>query len=158
MAKLFTNSREPDQTPQNASSNLGLHCLPITTFFLRRSGVVGSILKRVMLCLKYDDGIANSADLIKLLSLTWGYICSGISTRILRLSTEYFWYQWTSTKVSVNLWLYIDKLFYWHIKYIGARIKENAYTNRFQSQERKFLWLPVCFSIHLHPSKKTFTL
>ena len=30
MAKLFVNSGDNDQTPQNAASDLGLHCLPIT--------------------------------------------------------------------------------------------------------------------------------
>ena len=30
MDKLFANSEDPDQTPQNAVSDLGLHCLPIT--------------------------------------------------------------------------------------------------------------------------------
>ena len=30
MAKLFANSGEPNQTPQNAASDLDLHCLPIT--------------------------------------------------------------------------------------------------------------------------------
>ena len=28
--ELFANSGEPDQTPQNAASDLGLHCLPVT--------------------------------------------------------------------------------------------------------------------------------
>ena len=30
MAKLFANSGDPDQTPRSATSDLGLHCLPIT--------------------------------------------------------------------------------------------------------------------------------
>ena len=30
MAKLFANSRDPDQTPHYAVSVLGLHCLPLT--------------------------------------------------------------------------------------------------------------------------------
>ena len=30
MAKLFSNSGDPDQTPRSAASDLGLHCLPIT--------------------------------------------------------------------------------------------------------------------------------
>ena len=30
MVKLFANSREPDQMPHSAASDLGLHCLPIT--------------------------------------------------------------------------------------------------------------------------------
>ena len=30
MAKLFANSGDPDQTPHNAASDLGQHCLPIT--------------------------------------------------------------------------------------------------------------------------------
>ena len=29
-AKLFANSGDPDQMLQNAASDLGLHCLPIT--------------------------------------------------------------------------------------------------------------------------------
>ena len=29
MAQLFANSRDPDQTPHSAASDLGLHCLPI---------------------------------------------------------------------------------------------------------------------------------
>ena len=29
MAKLFTNSGDPDQTPRSAASDLGPHCLPI---------------------------------------------------------------------------------------------------------------------------------
>ena len=30
MAKLFANSRDPDQMPHSVVSDLGLHCLPIT--------------------------------------------------------------------------------------------------------------------------------
>ena len=30
MAKLFTNSGDPDQIPHSVTSDLGLHCLPIT--------------------------------------------------------------------------------------------------------------------------------
>ena len=30
MIELFANSGDPDQTPQNATSDLGLYCLPIT--------------------------------------------------------------------------------------------------------------------------------
>ena len=29
-AKLFANSGDPDQTPHSVTSDLGLHCLPIT--------------------------------------------------------------------------------------------------------------------------------
>ena len=29
MAKLCANSGDPDQTPQNAASDLGLHCLSL---------------------------------------------------------------------------------------------------------------------------------
>ena len=28
MVELFANSGDPDQTPQNAASDLSLHCLP----------------------------------------------------------------------------------------------------------------------------------
>ena len=30
MVELFANSGDPDQKPQNAASDLGLHCLPVT--------------------------------------------------------------------------------------------------------------------------------
>ena len=36
MAKLFANSGDPDQTPQDAASDLGLHCLPITLLRVSR--------------------------------------------------------------------------------------------------------------------------
>ena len=36
MAKLFANSGDPDQTPQNAASDLGLHCLPLTLLRVTR--------------------------------------------------------------------------------------------------------------------------
>ena len=32
MAKRFANSGDPDQTPHNAASDLGLHCLPISFY------------------------------------------------------------------------------------------------------------------------------
>ena len=32
MAKLFANSGDTDQTPRSAASDLGLHCLPFTSF------------------------------------------------------------------------------------------------------------------------------
>ena len=32
MVELFANNGDPDQTPQNAASDLGLHCLSITPF------------------------------------------------------------------------------------------------------------------------------
>ena len=36
MAKLFANSGDPDQTPHDAASDLGLHCLPNTLFGVSR--------------------------------------------------------------------------------------------------------------------------
>ena len=42
MCELFANSRDPDQTPRSAASDLGLHCLPVT-----RLGV--SSVQRVIL-------------------------------------------------------------------------------------------------------------
>ena len=36
MAKVFANSGDPDQTPQNAASDLGLHCFPITFLGISR--------------------------------------------------------------------------------------------------------------------------
>ena len=31
MVKLFANSGDPDQMPHSAASDLGLHCLPLTS-------------------------------------------------------------------------------------------------------------------------------
>ena len=36
MAELFANSGDPDQMPQNAASDMGLHCLPITLLRVSR--------------------------------------------------------------------------------------------------------------------------
>ena len=36
MIELVTNSGDPDQMPQNAASDLGLHCLPITLLGVSR--------------------------------------------------------------------------------------------------------------------------
>ena len=36
MAKLFANSKDPDQTPRSAASDLGLHCLPSTLLQVSR--------------------------------------------------------------------------------------------------------------------------
>ena len=36
MANLFANSGDPDQTPQNVASDLGLHSLPVTLFGVSR--------------------------------------------------------------------------------------------------------------------------
>ena len=30
IVKLFANSEDPDQTPHSKTSDLGLHCLPVT--------------------------------------------------------------------------------------------------------------------------------
>ena len=35
MAKVFANSGDPDQTPQNAASDQGLYCLPVTLLVTR---------------------------------------------------------------------------------------------------------------------------
>ena len=34
--ELFANSADPDQTPHNAASDLGLHCLPISILGVSR--------------------------------------------------------------------------------------------------------------------------
>ena len=39
MVELFANSGDPDQTPQNAASDLGLHCLPITLLGVSRLNI-----------------------------------------------------------------------------------------------------------------------
>ena len=44
MAKLFTNSVDPDEMPQNAASDLGLHCLPITLLGVSRLQWVNRML------------------------------------------------------------------------------------------------------------------
>ena len=36
MAKLFTNSGDPDQMQHSVASGLGLHCLPITLLRVSR--------------------------------------------------------------------------------------------------------------------------
>ena len=36
MVELFANSGDPDQTPQFAASDLGLHCLPATLLGISR--------------------------------------------------------------------------------------------------------------------------
>ena len=45
MAKLYANGGDPDQTSQNAASDLGLHCLPINL-----SGVSGLIAECYCTC------------------------------------------------------------------------------------------------------------
>ena len=44
----WANSLDPDQTPQNAASDQGLHCLPLTQLFYIHSKVVRKmdLLKR----------------------------------------------------------------------------------------------------------------
>ena len=42
-AKLFANSRDPDQTPRSAASDLGLHCLPVTLLRVSRLQWVNSL-------------------------------------------------------------------------------------------------------------------
>ena len=41
MAEVFANSGDPDQTPQNAASDLDLPWLPITLFYGMVAGGVG---------------------------------------------------------------------------------------------------------------------
>ena len=36
MAKLFTNSEDPDHTPRSVASELGLYCLPVTLLRVSR--------------------------------------------------------------------------------------------------------------------------
>ena len=36
MVELFANSRDPDQAPHSVTSDLGLHCLPITLLGVSR--------------------------------------------------------------------------------------------------------------------------
>ena len=36
MVEIFANSKDPDQTPHSAASDLGLHCLPITRLGVSR--------------------------------------------------------------------------------------------------------------------------
>ena len=47
MAKLFTNSADPDQTPHSAASDLGLHCLPITLLRVSRLQWVTAYLNEI---------------------------------------------------------------------------------------------------------------
>ena len=44
MAELFANSRDPDQTPRSAASDLGPDCLPVTLLRVSRlQWVKGSV-------------------------------------------------------------------------------------------------------------------
>ena len=40
MAKIFANSGDPDQTPRSVTSDLGLHCLPISFLGVSRLQIV----------------------------------------------------------------------------------------------------------------------
>ena len=53
MVELFANSEDPDQTPQSAASDLGLHCLSITLFGVTR-------LERVKAFLYKTQNIQNN--------------------------------------------------------------------------------------------------
>ena len=46
MAKLFANSRDPDQMPHSAASDLGLHCLPITLLQVSRLQWVNNLINQ----------------------------------------------------------------------------------------------------------------
>ena len=47
MAELFANRGEPDKMPQDAASELHLHCLPVTLFGVYRLKWVNSAMMRV---------------------------------------------------------------------------------------------------------------
>ena len=50
MSVVNANSVDPDQTPQNAASDLGLHCLPMSNLWdARHKWVKGEIFARVTL-------------------------------------------------------------------------------------------------------------
>ena len=48
MVELFVNSGDPDQTPHSAASDLGLHCLPVTSL---GSSVFNGLILTVHACL-----------------------------------------------------------------------------------------------------------
>ena len=49
MAKLFTNSGDPDQMPHSMASDLGLHCLPVTLLHVSR--LHGLKIKYIVECI-----------------------------------------------------------------------------------------------------------
>ena len=55
MAKLFANSRDPDQTPHSVASDLGLHCLPVTLLGISSLQWVNSFVTNVPFYLNTVD-------------------------------------------------------------------------------------------------------
>ena len=60
MAQLFANSGDPDQMPQNAASDLGLHFLPIIPLWDSRLQWVNVLKFHIPKFLEY--ACTNSAD------------------------------------------------------------------------------------------------
>ena len=52
MAKLFANSGDPDQMPHSTTSDLGLHCLPMTLLGVSRQQWVNQCLLNHQLLVK----------------------------------------------------------------------------------------------------------
>ena len=84
------NSVDPDQTPQNAASDQGLHCWPLTQQFYTHSGSKMDLLKR-----STRKGVPILSDLSKIsheneiLSQRWGKGWSwGWGVRVRFSSTE----------------------------------------------------------------------
>ena len=44
MVELFANSGDPEQTPYSATSDLGLHCVPVTLLRVSRLQWVNTII------------------------------------------------------------------------------------------------------------------
>ena len=77
--QTWTNSVDPDQTPQNAASDQGLHCLPLTQQFSIHSRVVNTFTCSKMDLLKRSiwKSIQNLSNLSKFPSLNppLSYFC-----------------------------------------------------------------------------------
>ena len=66
MVKIFANSEDPNQTPQNAASDLGLHCLPITLFVGPRTNMsqVSAHATNIFYCHCLNKLFINEIDFI----------------------------------------------------------------------------------------------
>ena len=72
MAKLFANSKDPDQTPRFVASDLGLHCLASTLLRVSRLQWV-----KVNVVLSILNGFLFQSDKFNVFFLILKTICSG---------------------------------------------------------------------------------
>ena len=83
MAKLFANSRDPDQMPHVVASNLGLHHLPMTLLGVSR-------LRKMLNVILNKKKIKHGSILTKYIKITIQILVCWESTLLLRkLSPNY---------------------------------------------------------------------